>query len=152
MPRTLSPLSMQMDRVDKHEQRYLAIAALAALVTLAPNMIAAQPVFVPSASLPKLTQDDIARMHAAAARLYEGQSRLVGSSERWGVDSNDAGEVKLVRSFNVNGIPCRTIDYIIQVAGVEDGEEHYVVNCCQLYDKGWKIVEDTSRRALNEHR
>lgn len=151
MPRT--PLSMQMDRVNKREQRYLPIAALAAFVALAPNMIAAQPVFVPSASLPKLTQDDIARMHAAAARLYEGQSRPVGSSERWSsAGSNDAGEVRLVRSFNVNGMPCRTIDYIIQVAGAEDREEHYVVNWCQLPDKGWKIVEDTSRRGLNEHR
>ena len=97
---------MQMDRLNSFAQRHLTIAALAAFVTLAPN-IAAQPAFEPSASLPKLAQDDIARMHAAAARLYEGQSRPAGSSERWSsADSNDDGEVKLVHSFNVNGIPC----------------------------------------------
>ena len=136
MPRTLSALSTQMDRVNNLAQRNLTIAALAAFVTLAPSMIAAQPVFVPSFSLPGLTQDDITRMHAAAARLYEGQSRPVGSSERWrSADTNEAGEVKLVRRFNVNGIPCRTIDYVIQVAGTEDGKEHFVLNWCQLAAK-----------------
>ena len=151
MSSTLPPLSRQLDRVNKLSRRNLRISVLAALVALVPNMIAAQPVFMNF--LPKLTKGDIARMHAAAARLYEGQSRPVGSSERWtSTDSNDAGEVKLVRRFNASGIPCRTIDYMIQVIGAGDGAEHYVVNWCHLPDKGWKIVEDTSRPALNELR
>jgi len=89
---------------------------------------------------PGLTDDDIVRMHAAAARLYEGRS--IGTIERWrSPASKDAGEVKLIRSFDANGMPCRTIDYLIRFETARDMPDHYVVNWCRVPGGIWKIVE-----------
>jgi hypothetical protein len=69
-------------------------AAAGILLTLAPHVSLAQPVMSYALSWPGLTQDDIERMNAAGARLYEGRS--IGTVERWrSPDSKDAGEVKL---------------------------------------------------------
>ncbi|MBV8459113.1 MAG: hypothetical protein JO122_21170, partial [Acetobacteraceae bacterium] len=85
-------------------------------------------------------QADFDRMHAAAARLYEGQS--TGTVERWrDPDTQDSGEVKLLRSFDANGMPCRTIDYTIHFANQRDRLSHYVVNWCRVREGTWKIVE-----------
>jgi surface antigen len=91
-------------------------------------------------SWPGLTQDDIERMNAAGARLYEGRS--IGTVERWrSPDSKDAGEVKLIRSFNSHGMPCRTLDHTIRFETQRDSPSHYIINWCKIPDDGWKIVE-----------
>lgn len=89
---------------------------------------------------PGLAKDDIDRMSAAAARLYEGHS--IGTVERWrNPDSKDAGEVKLVRSFESHGMPCRTLDYTIRFATARNSPDHYVLNWCKIPSGEWKIVE-----------
>jgi hypothetical protein len=100
----------------------------------------AQPIPVPALAWPGLAEDDINRMHAAAARLYEGRS--IGTVERWrSPDSGDAGEVKLTRSFDSHGMPCRTIEYTIRFAGKVGGPDHYILNWCRVTGDTWKIVE-----------
>jgi hypothetical protein len=93
-----------------------------------------------SLAWPGLTQDDVERMHAAAARLYEGRS--IGTVERWrSPESKDAGEVKLVRSFASHGMPCRTIDYTVRFEAKRNGPDHYVIDWCLVAEGSWKIVE-----------
>ena len=95
---------------------------------------------LPIPAWPGLPADDVNRMTAAAARLYEGRS--IGTVERWrSPDSKNAGEVKLVRSFDSHGMPCRTIDYTIRFNEQRNAPDHYVLTWCKIGDEGWKIVE-----------
>src|SRR6516225_3525445 len=115
-------------------------AALALLLAASSSAGAVQFATGPSLTWPGLSQDDVDRMQAAAARLYEGRS--IGTVERWrNPDSKDAGTVKLIRSFDSNGMPCRTIDYAIRFAGKIGGPDHYILNWCRVTDDTWKIVE-----------
>lgn len=110
--------------------------------------LAQHAIFVPQLDWPGLSQDDAARMHAAAARLYEGRS--IGTVERWrSPASNDAGEVKLLESFDVRGMPCRTIDYTIRFDTNRDSPDHYVINWCRVQGGVWKIVEVVPPRCTN---
>jgi hypothetical protein len=118
----------------------LLSVALGLLAMSASKAGLAQPIPVPALAWPGLTQDDIDRMHAAAARLYEGQS--IGTVERWrSPDSKDAGEVKLIRSFDSHGMPCRTLDYTIRFESARNSPNHYVINWCRVAENSWKIVE-----------
>jgi surface antigen len=86
-----------------------------------------------------LSRDDLNRMHAAAARLYEGRS--IGTIERWrNPDSNDAGEVKLLRQFEAKGMPCSQIEYTIRLAGTQE-LRRYALSWCKLSTGDWKIVD-----------
>ncbi len=117
-----------------------ASTALALLIASAGCGLAAGPTAVPVIAWPGLPQDDLERMEAAAARLYEGRS--IGTIERWrSPDTKNAGEVKLVRSFDANGMPCRTIDYTIRFEVQRDRPNHYVLNWCKVPEGTWKIVE-----------
>jgi len=120
--------------------------AFGLIVALSTGMVAAQSSLVPYSSLPGLTQDDIDSMHAAAAKLYEGRS--VGTVERWrSAESQDSGELKLVQSFDANGMPCRTIDYTIGIEGTAAAiPYHYVINWCRVPGETWKIVQDVQPR------
>ncbi|HUC19502.1 MAG TPA: hypothetical protein VMA37_17625 [Acetobacteraceae bacterium] len=129
-----------MSRSDSRPRNRLFTALLASLIAGASATAAAQPVPVPSLAWPGLTESDIARMHAAAARLYEGQS--IGTVERWRNPVTDnAGEVMLIRSFDTHGMPCRTIDYTVKFATAENRLDHYTVNWCRVSDGSWKIIE-----------
>ena len=127
---------------DPSRRTYLAIAALVALSASISRMALAQPVPVPvpTLSLPGVPPDDAERMHAAAARLYEGRS--ISTIERWrSPDTQDAGEVQLIRNFSAKGMPCRTIRYTIRHADDPKRLHQYVVNWCHVSGDTWKIVE-----------
>lgn len=120
--------------------RWTPSLELAVGLLCAVNVAIAQPSFTPNIYWPGLSQDDINRMEAAAARLYEGRS--IGTIERWrSPDSKNAGEVKLIRGFDTNNMPCRTIDYTIRFEERRNLPNHYVVNWCKTPDGTWKIVE-----------
>ncbi len=110
-------------------------------LVIAPCSVAsAQTVALPVLAWPGLTQDDVNRMHASAARLYEGRS--IGTVERWrSPGSRDAGEAKLVASFVAAGMPCRTIDYTVRFETARSRLDHYVLNWCQVSGGAWKVVE-----------
>lgn len=120
---------------------------LALLIAPATSLMAAgpPPSIAPVIAWPGLPDDDIARMEAAAARLYEGRS--IGTIERWrSPETRNAGEVKLLRSFDSHGMPCRTIDYTIRFEVQRDRPNHYILNWCKLPDGTWKIVELARQR------
>ena len=88
---------------------------------------------------PGLSGDDMARMHAAEVRLFEGHS--IGNIERWrNPDTGNAGEVALVREYEAKGLPCRSLSYIIRFAENERAQGHYALNWCRLQSGEWKIV------------
>ena len=121
--------------------RTFALAAVALLcVTVATSY--AQPLMPLRGNVfwPGLTQDDLDRMGSAGERLYEGAS--IGTVERWrSPDSKNAGEVKLTRSFESQGMPCRTLDYTVRFASSATRLSRYVVNWCKIPSGEWKIVE-----------
>ena len=87
-----------------------------------------------------LSQDDLRRMGAAAARLYEGHA--IGDVERWrNPDTGNAGLVRLTRRFESNGAPCRTLQYVIRVAQRPRTPARYRITWCKLKTGEWKIVE-----------
>jgi surface antigen len=89
---------------------------------------------------PGLSQDDLNRMQAAGERLYEGTS--IGTVERWrNPDTQNAGEVKLTRSFQSQGMPCRTLDYTVRFVSAPTKPSRYVTNWCKIASGEWKIVE-----------
>jgi surface antigen len=89
---------------------------------------------------PGLSQSDVDRMQAAAARLYEGRS--IGTVERWfNPDTKNAGEIKLVKSFSSNGMACRELDYVIRFDTVRNSPTRYTSDWCKLPSGDWKIVE-----------
>ena len=78
-------------------------------------------------------------MHAAVARLYQG--RAIGSVETWSSPETGAsGEVKLLRVFNYQNMPCRTIGYNIK-AGGGSGPNNFILNWCQVPGGAWKIAQ-----------
>jgi hypothetical protein len=121
---------------------YLATAALIAFSALVPKLTLAQPVPlpVPASGLQGFPQDDVERMHAAAARLYEGSS--TGTIEQWrDPRTRDSGEVQLIRNFYAKGMPCRTLHYRIRYEGNPNRVNRYVLNWCRVPEGAWKIAE-----------
>jgi len=115
--------------------------ALATCAILAAPAIASAQSF-PQLSKPAwsdLTSDDLSRMNAAAARLYEGRS--IGTMERWrNPDTNNAGSVQLVGKFETKGLPCWRMDYTIRMEQTKDHPSHYVVNWCKTATGEWKML------------
>jgi|SRR5271165_1821280 len=118
-----------------------ALSAVVALLLVSVSHAArAQVTITTDVAWPGLTQDDLARMREAATRLYEGRS--IGTVERWrSPDSKNAGEIKLVRSFDSHGMPCRALDYTIRFDTVRNNPTRYVMTWCKVQGDQWKIVE-----------
>jgi surface antigen len=93
---------------------------------------------------PRLNNEDITRMQAAAARLYEGRS--IGTVERWrNPDSGNAGSVKLIGSSTVKGLPCRRLEYSVRLQQRAQSPSTYSLNWCKTEAGEWKIVEQPRR-------
>ena len=123
-------------------RRHALSIATGFLLTLASQASFSQqlPPLTGPLAWPGLTADDVDRMAAAAARLYEGRS--IGTVERWrNPDTKVAGEIKLVRIFDANGMPCRTLDYQIRFDVARNTPRHYVATWCKIPNDDWKIVE-----------
>jgi surface antigen len=123
-----------------HRKRALGVSVAVLLTSVVDVSLAQAPVMTGDIAWPGLTQDDLDRMHAAGARLYEGRS--IGTVERWrSPDSKDAGEVKLIRSFDARGMACKTLDYTIRYETARNRPNHYIINWCRVQGDEWKIVE-----------
>jgi surface antigen len=115
------------------------LAAALATVIVA-NSTLAQTFLNEDVAWPYLTSGDLDRMHAAAARLYEGRS--IGTIERWrNPHSKNAGEIKLVRNFTARDMPCRTLEYTTRFNLDQTKLSHATINWCMVQQGEWKIVE-----------
>jgi surface antigen len=89
---------------------------------------------------PGLSKDDLNRLRAASSRLYEGRS--IGTVERWrNPDTGNSGSVTLARSFEFNGMPCRSLDYSIRYAKSPATPGRYSLSWCKTSTGEWKTVE-----------
>jgi len=125
--------------------RGVVYASLGMQVLLCVPAVNAQPVPPQLYNIyPQLNRDDLDRMQAAAARLYEGRS--IGTVERWrNPDSGDAGSVELLESTEVRGVPCRRMEYTVRLESRNQQLTRYVLNWCQTAPGEWKIVEQARR-------
>jgi surface antigen len=100
------------------------------------------PLRAPGAGLdwPGLTADDLDRLNAASARLYEGRS--IGTVERWrNPDTRNAGSVSLARSFQMHDMPCRQMEYRIRFSQKSEFPDHYTMTWCRTSAGEWKIAQ-----------
>ena len=97
------------------------------------------PLGVPWAGL---NTDDIARMNAAAARLYGGHA--VGMVERWrNPDTMNAGSVILQQRYKAEGLPCLRMEYTIRFHNAKQQPTHYAVSWCKVPGDQWKMAAPT---------
>ena len=124
-------------------QACAAAILIAGLVPMAASLVVAQqmPPMWQGTTLPGVSRDDTDRMHAAATRLYEGQS--IGTVERWrNPDTGNSGTIELLREFETSGMPCRSMKYLIRFGEVKKNQfRHYLVNWCKTSSGEWKILE-----------
>ena len=89
---------------------------------------------------PGLTREDVEGMDSASQKvLQEASDHAVVQWEN--PDSNRAGVVRLVRSYEAHCMSCRVLDYTIRFEETGNQPDHYAVNWCRLPDGEWKIVE-----------
>ncbi len=120
----------------------LSLAAGLALCAVLPAaaQVTPLPLMPVDRTWPGVTSDDLDRLHAAEARLYEGRS--IGTIERWrNPDTGTAGEVKLERRYEAKGTPCRSLSYTVRFANVK-APNHYALNWCRVPSGDWKVVSE----------
>jgi surface antigen len=118
-----------------------ALVAVVAILSIISSAAAAPPPLL-GLTWPGLTREDIEGMDAASQQVLQLTSG--NPVAQWqNPASHHAGVVRLIRSFDAHGMPCRTIDYTIRFEELGDSPDHYVVNWCRLRDGEWKIVELT---------
>jgi surface antigen len=122
-------------------QRRGKLLLAAILLAAAPAALSAQILVPPlSASKDRLSEDDMNRMGAAAARLSQGRS--IGTVERWrNPDTRNAGSVKLVRQFQTRNMPCWRMEYAIHFGGANAESHQYLVNWCKTPEGTWKLLD-----------
>ncbi len=123
----------------------LLMVMLATSIGAAPRPAAAQepltPLGVPWAGL---NADDIARMNAAAARLYGGHA--IGTVERWrNPDTMNAGSVILQQHYKAEGMPCLRMEYTIRFQNARQQPSHYGVSWCKTENDQWKMAPSTPK-------
>lgn len=119
------------------------VAAIVVPFAAIPRALTAQSLIPPLGSInDRLSADDLNRMSAAAARLY--QERSIGTVERWrNPDSKNAGSVKLLRRFETKGMPCWRMEYTIRFEETKEHPHQYLVNWCKTTNGEWKLLEHT---------
>ena len=120
--------------------RFVALAVVAAVAVGAFGLTArAQLNPFTSAGL-ELSQEDLDLLGAAAEKLYLDESVPVGTVERWSNPaSGNAGTVKLLGTFEHQGLPCRRLQHDITVKNVAD-PFRMTADRCKTADGAWKAL------------
>jgi surface antigen len=113
--------------------------ALAAPLIAAPIPVTAQTLISPGTITNRLTRGDLDRMNEAAKQV--GAKNTVGAVEPWrNPDTRNEGSVKLVRSFETEGMPCLRMEYTIHFQRSTQ-QRRYFINWCKTPAGEWKIAE-----------
>jgi surface antigen len=85
-----------------------------------------------------LTEQDIELLGAAGNQVYEAGE--IGGVESWSnPDSGNAGTAKLLETFERDGLPCRRIEHVVNIA--QDAvPKRVVLATCRVPDGRWLLV------------
>jgi surface antigen len=86
----------------------------------------------------ELSGDDIALLTAAADRLYEAGE--IGALARWSnPESGNAGTVEIREIFERDGLPCRRVEHVVELAK-DPVPKRLVLASCRVPDGRWLLV------------
>jgi surface antigen len=85
-----------------------------------------------------LTTADIELLTATANRVYEtGQ---IGTKEAWSnPESGNSGTVELLETFEREGLPCRRVEHVVNIAR-DAVPKRLVLATCRVADGRWLLV------------
>ena len=85
-----------------------------------------------------LTTVDIELLTATARRLYE--AGRIGAKEAWAnPDSGNSGTVELLETFEREGLPCRRVEHVVNIAR-DAVPKRVVLASCRAPDGRWLLV------------
>lgn len=90
-----------------------------------------------------LDEDELAQMGAAAAKLYTDPTTAPGTSEKWQAVSGSSGTVRLVETYEFEGMPCARLLHRIQRADAAD-PQNLTIDRCQTPAGEWRFGERQS--------
>ncbi len=85
-----------------------------------------------------LTAEDLSLIETSANRLYEAGE--IGALETWSnAQSGNSGSMRLLATFERDGLPCRRIEHVIKVKK-DATPKRLVLATCRTGDGVWKLV------------
>lgn len=89
-----------------------------------------------------LEGSDVALLEEAARKLYEATAAELGSIERWAnQETGSSGVVRLIETFEYQGMPCRRLRHLIERADRAD-PLRLTVSRCQIASGEWRLLGD----------
>jgi hypothetical protein len=116
----------------------LKFGLMFALALAVCGTVAVQAQMNPLKGVTGMSQEELAAMGTAAAKLYTDQARTPGSAERWQAPSGTGGTVRLVQWYRFQGMPCARLLHELQRAESSDPQT-FTIDRCQTSDGEWKI-------------
>lgn len=113
------------------------LALTLALVACGP--LAAHAQMNPIKRVIGLSEDELAAMSTAAAKLYTDPATAPGRVERWQVPSGTGGTVRLVERYEFQGMPCAHLRHELERADAGDDPQTFTIDRCRTQDGEWKI-------------
>jgi surface antigen len=97
----------------------------------------AQPMMNPLRQL-ALSSEDFAMAGEAVNSLYD--AKKIGVTQTWSnPKSGNSGSVKILDTFEYQGLPCRTIEHIVKIRRQADPKK-VVLKTCRDTDGAWKLI------------
>jgi surface antigen len=97
----------------------------------------AQPMMNPLRQL-ALTSEDFAMVGEAVTGLYDAGK--IGVAQTWSnPKSGNSGSVKILDTFEYQGLPCRTIEHTLRIRRQADPKQ-VVLKTCRDTDGVWKLI------------
>ena len=121
-------------------RKFVSLALAAALALGAASLAPARAQVNPfNDQLSDLSAEDLEKLSRAALALYDNPDTSVGAVDQWeNTISGNSGAVRLVRKFEQDGRPCRTIQYRVNLAS-DPSPQFYELTHCKTEDGEWKI-------------
>jgi surface antigen len=115
-----------------------AVALGAAMMSLGLCAAAhAQPMMNPLRQL-ALSTEDFAMVGQAVDGLYDAGK--IGVAQTWSnPESGNSGSVKIVDTFEYQGLPCRTVEHTVKIRRQADPKQ-VVLKTCRDKDGAWKLI------------
>ena len=114
----------------------VALGAVVTGISLAAAAVA-QPMMNPLRQL-ALSSEDFAMAGEAVNSLYD--AKKIGVTQTWSnPKSGNSGSVKILDTFEYQGLPCRTTEHIVKIRRQADPKK-VVLKTCRDTDGVWKLI------------